>query len=299
MGSHSKGRFKACTEDRISGLPNEILCHILSFLETDVVVKTSFLSHRWKNVWTKAPTITLWDFDYRNSFYRDRFGEFVDHVLLSHGSSDIHTFQLHCSEFEDDSRFDAWICAAVERNVVELEFSVPCYLCEESRMDWEDWLYEFPRSLYMCKTLVVLKLRLLSVITITPTLDCFPSLKTQGCPPPTAVTNPFRCGSSPKGGKQLATKCAPFPWAGIELPTSWLRDEVSYHHTTSHGSAVSVHNPFAELLKVKDLPLSAKILGERLRTPCTLCMVSVNVGTYLLVIMPQDHLHTGIQGTAG
>ncbi|CAB4309475.1 unnamed protein product [Prunus armeniaca] len=177
MGSHSKGRFKACTEDRISGLPNEILCHILSFLETDVVVKTSFLSHRWKNVWTKAPTITLWDFDYRNSFYRDRFGEFVDHVLLSHGSSDIHTFQLHCSEFEDDSRFDAWICAAVERNVVELEFSVPCYLCEESRMDWEDWLYEFPRSLYMCKTLVVLKLRLLSVITITPTLDCFPSLK--------------------------------------------------------------------------------------------------------------------------
>ncbi|CAL8138217.1 unnamed protein product [Prunus armeniaca] len=48
---------------------------------------------------------------------------------------------------------------------------------------------------------------------------------TQGCPPPTAVTNPFRCGSSPKGGKQLATKCVPFPWAGIELLTSWLRDE--------------------------------------------------------------------------
>ncbi|ONI05731.1 hypothetical protein PRUPE_5G021800 [Prunus persica] len=177
MGSHSKGRFKACTEDRISGLPNEILCHILSFLGTDVAVKTSLLSHRWKNVWTKVPTITLWDFDYRNSFYRDRFGEFVDHVLLSRGSSDIHTFQLHCSEFEDDSRFDAWICPAVERNVVELEFSVLCYLCEESGMDWEDWLYEFPRSLYMCKTLVVLKLRLLSVITITPTLDCFPSLK--------------------------------------------------------------------------------------------------------------------------
>ncbi|CAB4304402.1 unnamed protein product [Prunus armeniaca] len=48
---------------------------------------------------------------------------------------------------------------------------------------------------------------------------------TQGCPPPTAVTNPFRYGSSPKGGKQLATKCVPFPWAGIELLTSWLRDE--------------------------------------------------------------------------
>ncbi|XP_016652353.1 PREDICTED: TMV resistance protein N-like [Prunus mume] len=55
---------------------------------------------------------------------------------------------------------------------------------------------------------------------------------TQGCPPLTAVTNPFRCGSSPKGGKQLATKCAPFPWAGIELPTSWLRDENSPNVTS-------------------------------------------------------------------
>ncbi|CAB4301271.1 unnamed protein product [Prunus armeniaca] len=66
------------------------------------------------------------------------------------------------------------------------------------------------------------------------------SPQTQGCPPPTAVTNPFRCGSSPKGGKQLATKCAPFPWAGIELPTSWLRDEGVHLSQSTHDVWSSV-----------------------------------------------------------
>ncbi|KAL6280454.1 hypothetical protein ACE6H2_017335 [Prunus campanulata] len=39
----------------------------------------------------------------------------------------------------------------------------------------------------------------------------FCARETHGCPPPTAMTNPFRHGSSPKEVKRLAMKCAPFP----------------------------------------------------------------------------------------
>ncbi|PRQ42717.1 putative F-box domain-containing protein [Rosa chinensis] len=45
-GSNSKRRRKRCTEDRLSELPDAILCHILSFLSTVDAVKTSVLSHR-------------------------------------------------------------------------------------------------------------------------------------------------------------------------------------------------------------------------------------------------------------
>ncbi|PRQ57143.1 putative F-box domain-containing protein [Rosa chinensis] len=52
MASNSK-RLKLCShnEDRISGLPDAILCHILSFFSIRQAVKTSILSHKWRNVW--------------------------------------------------------------------------------------------------------------------------------------------------------------------------------------------------------------------------------------------------------
>ncbi|PRQ17700.1 putative F-box domain-containing protein [Rosa chinensis] len=59
MASNSTLR-KSRNEDRISELPDAILCHILSFFSTREAVKTSILSHRWKNVWASVPNL---DFD--------------------------------------------------------------------------------------------------------------------------------------------------------------------------------------------------------------------------------------------
>ncbi|PRQ25377.1 putative F-box domain-containing protein [Rosa chinensis] len=52
MPSNSK-RLKLCShnEDRINGFPDAILCHILSFFSIRQAVKTSILSHKWRNVW--------------------------------------------------------------------------------------------------------------------------------------------------------------------------------------------------------------------------------------------------------
>ncbi|BBN68135.1 F-box/RNI-like superfamily protein [Prunus dulcis] len=71
----------------------------------------------------------------------------------------------------DFSRIDAWIRTAIMRNVVELDLE----LYEYSNPPHP---FVLPRSLFMCKTLVLLKLRLQSnFIALAPASDCFPSLK--------------------------------------------------------------------------------------------------------------------------
>ena len=40
-------------EDKISHLPDEILCTILSYLEAKQAARTCIMSKRWKHIWTK------------------------------------------------------------------------------------------------------------------------------------------------------------------------------------------------------------------------------------------------------
>ncbi|XP_078153025.1 F-box protein At4g22280-like isoform X2 [Carex rostrata] len=49
------------TGDRISGLPDPILTHILSFIPTEEAVRTCILSKRWIKVWTCLPVLVLDD----------------------------------------------------------------------------------------------------------------------------------------------------------------------------------------------------------------------------------------------
>ncbi|PRQ21245.1 putative F-box domain-containing protein [Rosa chinensis] len=118
-----KFKSKVRVKDRISDLPDAILCHILSFIPTKYAVRTVTLSTRWKKVWASVPCLDFCpkDFDFYESFLM-----FVSRLLLYRGSSDIQKFRLRC--LKNDSQFpliDGWICTTIMRHVVELDLDVP------------------------------------------------------------------------------------------------------------------------------------------------------------------------------
>ncbi|MCI22522.1 F-box family protein, partial [Trifolium medium] len=50
---------KKKNKDMFDDLPDCILLHILSFLDTKPAVQTCILSTRWKDLWKRVPTLTL------------------------------------------------------------------------------------------------------------------------------------------------------------------------------------------------------------------------------------------------
>lgn len=110
--------------DRISSLPDEILCHILSFLPIKCAVQTCILSSRWKHLWTSLPCLcfddSLWFKDKRpgesTQDVLTRFANLVNKVLLFH-SADINKFSVHCSEpniyLTDLPPLKSWVSSAI------------------------------------------------------------------------------------------------------------------------------------------------------------------------------------------
>ncbi|CAI0375234.1 unnamed protein product [Linum tenue] len=97
--------------DRLSFLPDEVISHILSFLETKYAVGTAVLSRRWGDLWTRVSSLDLdsrlvyktldesllleplTDIRKRRYF---QFRSFVDKVLNQHKNLDsLRHFRLH------------------------------------------------------------------------------------------------------------------------------------------------------------------------------------------------------------
>ncbi|KAK9274159.1 hypothetical protein L1049_018973 [Liquidambar formosana] len=151
--------------DRISDLPEPLIHHILSFLQTVDVVRVSVLSRRWRYLWNSIPCL---DFDYTlfstgpmTYFFQFRFGEkftdFVNRVLSAREECDIQRLHLSCFN-HCNSWVDRWICDAVGRNVQELDLS----FCPDDS-------FELPHCLQTTKLLTVLKLNLCYRVLRMPT----------------------------------------------------------------------------------------------------------------------------------
>ncbi|PWA72429.1 F-box/RNI-like superfamily protein [Artemisia annua] len=159
--------------DYISQLPDCILHHILSFIPSKDVLKTSVLSKRWNNVWTSVSNLDLDDallytsvIDCRDPPEETCFVNFVERVLTLRGGLSINRFRLSCRVYFDASRIYSWVSAAVMHNVQELDL---CVFVEDP--------FVLPRSMFCSQTLTSLKLEINCVLEI-PDIICFPRLKT-------------------------------------------------------------------------------------------------------------------------
>ncbi|EYU44910.1 hypothetical protein MIMGU_mgv1a023694mg [Erythranthe guttata] len=164
-------------DDRLSDLPDSVLCRILSFLRTKVSVRTSILAKRWRYVWSYVPDL----------YFRNDKQYAITRVLMLRKVQYITTFRLvdgdgdGCIFFKENKEkhetdldkylTDTWITFVVERNVKRLHLSF-----RSRDRDHDHVIPCLPVCLFTCKTLVDLKLESCGVIPTRVTV-CLPRLK--------------------------------------------------------------------------------------------------------------------------
>lgn len=131
--------------DRISNLPDPILHHILSLLDSQEAVQTCVLSKRWERLWafTQSLDLNLPDFKTRGLNIEKRFMRFVDSFLVQRDPSNLHAFRLFCEEnnFNVCHRsITTWILYAVRHNAKVIELDACLYR-------------RLPREIFTCTSL--------------------------------------------------------------------------------------------------------------------------------------------------
>ncbi|XBH60284.1 hypothetical protein VPH35_114901 [Triticum aestivum] len=81
--STAKKALKSCDEDRISDLPDDILYHVLGFLQADEAVRTCLLARRWHYLWKSMRRLRINNAGRRGKSTTDAFlKKFMSYLLL-------------------------------------------------------------------------------------------------------------------------------------------------------------------------------------------------------------------------
>ncbi|XP_050231025.1 F-box/FBD/LRR-repeat protein At1g16930-like [Mercurialis annua] len=143
MGSESKD-LEMAYEDRISNLPNEIQCEILSRLSTKDAATTSVLSRCWRHKWTALADL---DLHTPRTVNLKPFLDFVSRALAVRSFPSIKRFRLQMDGDCPSSSLKSWIEAAVRYKIEEL------HLCIKQGG------IPVPGHLFRCGSVKVLKLQ--------------------------------------------------------------------------------------------------------------------------------------------
>ncbi|OMO71439.1 hypothetical protein COLO4_28254 [Corchorus olitorius] len=134
--------------DRISNLPDGIRCRILSLLPTDVAVRTSILSTKWRYLFSSLSGLDI-DFRFINPQTVDSFAKFMLKRLYLH-TEILEHFRLKPVKeiplgFE---RLYDWISASLHRGVRELDLDLSWI-----KHDIHSYTNRMPSDIFICKTL--------------------------------------------------------------------------------------------------------------------------------------------------
>ncbi|KAL9281996.1 putative F-box/LRR-repeat protein [Arabidopsis thaliana] len=158
--------------DRISGLPDALICHILSFLPTKEAASTTVLAKRWKPLLASVPNL---DFDDSIYFHpRERidkysksyesFMSFVDSVLALQAKTKtpLKRFHVKCKDVVDQYWVLEWIPKVLKRGALDIDLYIPSSrdCCENSSF------YPLPSKIFESKTLVRLKIQFQDGVSI-------------------------------------------------------------------------------------------------------------------------------------
>ncbi|XP_058785270.1 F-box/FBD/LRR-repeat protein At3g52680-like [Vicia villosa] len=139
-------------KDRISDLPDPILCHILSFLPTKLAVTTSILSKRWRPIWLSVPTLDLME---------TPPSHVIGSVLQSRDIKLPILLARHKYSYDEPKVLNQFILAATQRGVQTLELDMVGSSLE----------VESVSNILTCKTLTLLKLMCLVIIEDIPQIS--------------------------------------------------------------------------------------------------------------------------------
>ncbi|XP_056689120.1 putative F-box/LRR-repeat protein At4g15060 isoform X1 [Spinacia oleracea] len=161
--------------DLISGLPDDILVYLLSFLEMKTAARTSLLSKRWSYIWTYLVHL---DFD-DPGFHLiegnptcdqiDKYHQWVHKVITTNRASWLSTFRIHFPlNSLNVADINKWVRFALSKDVRNLELNLsPWGLTTEVDGYILRWRFLFYQPVYTYKHLTYLKslhLEALSVV---------------------------------------------------------------------------------------------------------------------------------------
>ncbi|KAG7548846.1 F-box domain [Arabidopsis suecica] len=177
MGSKKKG-FDG-SRDIISGLPDAMICHILSFLPAKEAASTTVLAKRWKPLLAFVPNL---DFDPLMTVEERRqssesFMLFVDGVLAlqAEENAPLNRFHVKCEDVDQNAVLE-WIPKVLKRGVLDIDLHMP-YSSRHFRPN--SVFYPLPSEIFTSKKLVRLKIQFKDGIKIDVEGDVsLPKLKT-------------------------------------------------------------------------------------------------------------------------
>jgi len=134
-------------KDMLSDLPDCLILHILSFLDTKEAVQTCILSMRWKNIWKHLPNLTLLESSQFNML--ESFTTFISNILSLRGSStSLNNIYFRYIKFIIDPRLlETIVEYAVSHNVKLLDIYLSSHI------------QSFPPCLFSSPTLTSLHLQ--------------------------------------------------------------------------------------------------------------------------------------------